>query len=81
MPLSRAERRRARKLQTLIMSWPKVSEQDLQSPELHGRVVHQVVQHDDWCKTLNGGSGGDCNCSPVVSFHLQPRDLSTVNQS
>jgi hypothetical protein len=45
------------------------------TPLLPGRVVHMVVRHDDWCRTLNGGTGADCNCQPLVSHHLQPKDL------
>jgi len=35
-------------------------------------VYHRVYQHDDWCRTLNGGKASDCNCDPIVSLHRQP---------
>jgi hypothetical protein len=39
-----------------------------------GRVVHVMVSHDDWCKTMKTGNGYDCTSNPNISYHLQPKD-------
>ena len=56
-----------------IVSWPLLSGR-LDAARLKGRVVHAVYQHDNWCRTLNGGKASDCNCDPIVSYHLQPTE-------
>jgi hypothetical protein len=62
------------KYQETVLSWPQIHALDLSA--LRGRVVHQVYrQHDNWCRTLNGGKASGCNCSPTVSLHLQPKNL------
>jgi hypothetical protein len=61
----------AKSYQETILSWHQVHAFD---PALRGRVVHMMHQHDDWCRTLNGGKASDCNCSPTVSLHLQPEN-------
>jgi hypothetical protein len=42
------------------------------NPLIRGRMTHVIVKHDEWCRTLNGGTGADCNCNPDVTYHLQP---------
>jgi hypothetical protein len=56
-----------------VLSWPSPSG-GLATRLLRGRVVHAVYQHDNWCRTLNGGKASDCNCDPIVSYHLQPNE-------
>jgi hypothetical protein len=56
-----------------VLSWPIVSV-PLELGRLRGRVVHLVYLHDDWCRTLNGGTGADCNCRPEVTFRLRPKE-------
>ena len=53
-----------------IAQWPMVPKGEV----VPGRVVHQIVRHDEWCKTLKTGRCRDCNCDPEVTQHLQPRD-------
>ena len=57
------------KLASQIMQWPMLPPGELPP----NRTSHMVIQHDDWCKKLNGQ--GECNCEPLVSIHLQPIDL------
>jgi hypothetical protein len=63
----------AKSYQETILSWPQL--RVLDPSALRGRVVHKVYRHDNWCRTLNGGKASDCNCSPTVSLHLQPKNL------
>lgn len=38
-------------------------------PLERGRVYHQVISHDRWCRIYSGGA---CNCSPDISLHIEP---------
>jgi hypothetical protein len=55
-----------------VMSWPLLPPGPV--PLMPGRVVYALYQHDDWCRTLNGGTSADCNCDPIVTRHLVPKD-------
>ena len=48
-------------LRNTVMAWPQVAK--IPSGPC---VIHTVYQHDDWCKTLKTGRGGDCNCNPTM---------------
>jgi hypothetical protein len=63
-----------RSYRDMVLSWPELTP-PIDLGALRGRVVHKVFQHDDWCRTLNGGRASDCNCNPAVSYRLQPKDL------
>jgi hypothetical protein len=43
------------------------------APLERGRVYHTVFHHDDWCKFYETENMADCNCSPVVSRHIEPK--------
>jgi hypothetical protein len=64
-----AEAKERKSLKRTILNWPMVPPGEFPP----GRVSHMLVQHDSWCRMLNGGT--DCNCNPIVSRHLQPKDL------
>jgi hypothetical protein len=73
--MNRHDRRAAKakgrdRIKQRVMQWPMLPPDEL--PLLRGRVVHMVIQHDEWCRTLNGGTAADCNCRPLVTRHLQP---------
>jgi hypothetical protein len=36
-----------------------------------GKVYRLEVQHDEWCRLLNGR--GDCNCDPII---VPPEEVS-----
>lgn len=55
-----------------IEQWPILPPGECLPP---GRVAHLIIRHDSWCKTLNGGTGADCNCNPTTVTHLQPEDV------
>jgi hypothetical protein len=42
----------------------------LDAPLERGRVYHVVMAHDAWCAIY---SGKECNCSPIISRHAEPR--------
>jgi hypothetical protein len=59
---------KAKTYRDTVMSWPPPPP----GIELRGRVVHAMVRHDLWCRTLNGGTPNECNCHPIVTLHLMP---------
>jgi hypothetical protein len=38
-----------------------------------GCLTHVTYHHDDWCRFFESGRAADCNCSPQVTYHREPR--------
>ncbi|MND00874.1 hypothetical protein D3C83_196430 [compost metagenome] len=58
-----------RKTRRMIENWPMLPKGEMPPP---GRVSHAIVRHDEWCDFLRGD--GDCNCDPVTTIHVQPKE-------
>ena len=39
-----------------------------------GGFYHLVIQHDDWCRFYETENFADCNCKPIVSRHIDPKE-------
>jgi hypothetical protein len=36
-----------------------------------GAVFHQMITHEDHCKTMRTGNGDDCTCDPSITIYRQ----------
>jgi hypothetical protein len=77
--MNRHERRRAARMgredrfcRDYVSHLPEVSRD---APLERGRLYHEAVYHDDWCAIYDkeAGSMADCNCSPIIKRHIEPR--------
>ena len=62
-------KRRGAHIVSYVQHLPQVP---IDAPTEPGRVYHVVVAHDAWCKIYDTNNPADCNCTPIVTRHVEP---------